>query len=178
MGPTSGNRPGSTSRAGSGSSERPDSGPSNTSPTDPARRRDLAPLETPPLPKKAPSLARVKARELGLRAEKAAAAHLSERGFVMLAANVRVGRYEIDLLAADGSVLVVVEVRARGPGALVRPLDSVDGRKRARVRSAGRQLWRTRFGRDRRFERMRFDCVAVTVEESGDVRIEHVRAAF
>ena len=120
----------------------------------------------------------MKARELGLRAEKAAAAHLSERGFVMLAANVRVGRYEIDLLAADGSVLVVVEVRARGPGALVRPLDSVDARKRARVRSAGRQLWRTRFGRDRRFERMRFDCVAVTVEESGDVRIEHVRAAF
>lgn len=96
----------------------------------------------------------------------------------MLASNVRVGRYEIDLLASDGTVLVVVEVRARGPGALVRPLDSIDARKRARVRAAGRQLWRAQFAQDRRYERMRFDCIAVDVTESGDVRVEHVRAAF
>lgn len=88
------------------------------------------------------------------------------------------GRYEIDLLARDGPVLIVVEVRARGPGALVRPLDSVDWRKRARVRAAGAQLWRARFSRDERFERMRFDCVAVTVAPDGSTRIEHVRAAF
>lgn len=178
MGPTSGNRPRSTSRARSGSSERPDSGTSFSSPADPALGRDIAPLEASPPLKKPPSPTRVKARELGLQAEKAAADHLTERGFVMLASNVRAGRYEIDLLAADGPVLVVVEVRARGPGSLVRPLDSVDARKRARVRSAGRQLWRTRFAKDRRFERMRFDCVAVTVGEGGDVRVEHVRAAF
>lgn len=124
------------------------------------------------------SPARIKAREDGIRAERAAAQHLAARGFVIIEANVRVGRYEIDLLASDGPVLVVVEVRARGPRALVRALDTIDGRKRARLRLAGKWVWRDRFANDRRFERLRFDCVAVTFDAAGEPQIEHVRAAF
>lgn len=131
-----------------------------------------------PAPSSKINEARAAARELGIRAERAAAAHLVAQGLVILGANVRVGRYEIDLLAHDGPMLVVVEVRARGPGALVRPLDSVDARKRTRLRLAGRWLWRARFQRDHRFERMRFDCIAVTLSETGEEHIEHVRAAF
>ena len=118
---------------------------------------------------------RVKAREDGIRA---AAEHLGGRGFLVLAKNLRVGRYEIDLLVSDGSVLVVVEVRARGPRALVRALDTIDARKRARLRLAGKWVWRDRFAHDPRYERLRFDCVAVTFDASGAMQIEHVRAAF
>ncbi len=125
-----------------------------------------------------PSQARVEARDLGIRAERAAQAYLLERGFEILGANLRVGRYEIDLLACDGAVVVIVEVRARGPGSLLRPLDTVDARKRARLRSAAKRLWRDRFARDQRFDRLRFDCVAVTIDDAGDAHIEHVRAAF
>ena len=121
---------------------------------------------------------RIAARDLGIRAERAAQAYLLERGFTILGVNLRVGRYEIDLLAREQAVVVVVEVRARGPGSLLRPLDTVDGRKRARLRSAAKRLWRDRFARDHRVERLRFDCIAVTIDAAGEARIEHVRAAF
>lgn len=124
------------------------------------------------------SPARIKARDDGIRAERAAAQHLAAGGFAILEKNLRVGRYEIDLLVSDGPVVVVVEVRARGPRALVRALDTIDARKRARLRLAGKWLWRDRFAEDPRYERLRFDCVAVTFDESGVTRIEHVRAAF
>jgi putative endonuclease len=120
----------------------------------------------------------VKARLLGLRAERAAASHLLRCGFTILAFNLRVGRCEIDLLARERSVVVMVEVRARGPGALVRALDTIDARKRARLRAAGQRLWRERFAKDRSVDRVRFDCIAVTFDAAGAARVEHVRAAF
>ena len=91
---------------------------------------------------------------------------------------MRVGRYEIDLLMRDGPVIIVIEVRARGPGSYARPLDSIDPAKRARVRAAGAALWRQRFARDRTAERMRFDAVGVTLVDGEAPRVEHVRAAF
>jgi len=122
---------------------------------------------------------RVAAQALGIRAEQAAAAYLTGRGLHILAANLRVGRCEIDLLAREREVVVVVEVRTRGPGALVRALDSIDVRKQRRLRFAAQRLWRDRFARDRSVERLRFDCVSVTFDgATGDARVEHVRAAF
>ncbi|MFO0591903.1 MAG: YraN family protein [Polyangiaceae bacterium] len=120
----------------------------------------------------------MKARQDGIRAERAAVDYLIDSGLDVLASNLRVGRFEIDVLAADGSVLVIVEVRTRGPGAFVRALDSVDARKRARLRLAGRWLWRDRYAADPRFERLRFDCIAVRFSPTGAPDVEHVRAAF
>lgn len=78
----------------------------------------------------------------------------------------------------DGPVIVVIEVRTRGPGSWQRALDSVDIRKRARVRTAGERLWRDRFKRDASVERMRFDIAAVEIHPDGTATIEHVKAAF
>lgn len=97
---------------------------------------------------------------------------------MLLGANLRVGRFELDLVFRDGPVIVVVEVRYRGPGSWQRALDSVDKRKQVRVRTAGERLWRARFARDASAERMRFDIVAVSFEPDGEPVIEHVKAAF
>ena len=114
---------------------------------------------------------------LGRRAEEAAASYLEASGFTVLGRNVRVRRLEIDLIARDGPVVAVIEVRTRSPGAWVKALDTVDWRKRKRVRSAGEWLWRSRFSADASLERRRVDLISVTFE--GDAaRIEHVRAAF
>lgn len=75
-------------------------------------------------------------------------------------------------------MIVVIEVRARGPGAWQRPFDSIDAKKRARVRRAGERLWRDRFARDPTAERMRFDAAAVELLPDGEARIEIARAAF
>ncbi len=96
----------------------------------------------------------------------------------MLARNTRVGRLEIDLIARDGPVIVVVEVRTRGEGSWQRALDSIDARKRARIRRAGEQLWRERFASESGLERMRFDAASVTFLPGGGIVVEHVKAAF
>ncbi len=52
-------------------------------------------------------------RWFGQRSERAAAKFLRKLGYRILAANVADSEGEIDLLALDGSTLVVVEVRSR-----------------------------------------------------------------
>ena len=118
------------------------------------------------------------ARRRGVQAEQVVVAHLAAAGLEILGTNLRVGRLELDVVARDGPVVAVVEVRTRGPGARVRAIDSVDARKRSLVRRAGEGLWRTRFCRDARVDRMRFDVAAVDLLPSGEVRVEIVKAAF
>ncbi|MBL9024190.1 MAG: YraN family protein [Myxococcales bacterium] len=115
---------------------------------------------------------------LGKRAEEAAVAALLNDGYVILGRNVRVSRLEIDIVARLGPVVVIVEVRTRGAGAWIKALDSLDWKKRARVRKAGEVLWRKRFKSDLTLERMRFDVVAVTFDDRDQPHVEHLKAAF
>jgi putative endonuclease len=115
---------------------------------------------------------------LGTRAEAAVVEYLRAQGIEILGTNVRAGRLEVDVLARDGEVVIVVEVRTRGRGAWQRALDSIDGKKQMRLRHAGERLWRERFARRRDVMRMRFDCASVTFDESGAPVVEYVRAAF
>jgi putative endonuclease len=117
-------------------------------------------------------------QELGLRAEDAAATYFLQAGHAIVGRNVRVGRLEIDLVVREGPVIAVVEVRMRGAGAWVKPLASVDAKKRLRVRRAGERLWQVRFKNDPTLERMRFDVVSVRFDDVGRAELEHVRAAF
>lgn len=117
-------------------------------------------------------------RAIGDRAEALVAAHLAACGAEVLARNLRVGRLEIDVLAREGPVLIVVEVRSRGPGAYARALDSVDARKQSRLRRAATALWLARFQGDPTLERVRFDVAAVDLSGEGTPRIEIVRGAF
>lgn len=117
-------------------------------------------------------------KALGERAERAAADWLVAQGFELLAANLRVGRFEVDLVLRDGPVIVIVEVRSRGPGAWTGALESIDAKKRDRLRAAGERLWRDRFARDASVERLRFDAAAVELLPDGGARVEHIKAAF
>ncbi|AUX22121.1 uncharacterized protein SOCEGT47_026220 [Sorangium cellulosum] len=117
-------------------------------------------------------------RALGARAEEAVVARLVAQGMEIVARNARVGRLEIDVIARDGPVIAIVEVRTRGPGSYVRALDSIDANKRARVRRAGERLWRARFSRVPGVERMRFDAASVTFLPGGEAAVEIVKAAF
>ncbi len=78
----------------------------------------------------------------GARAERLAAAWLRrERGFAIVARNWRSPRDrrdELDLVCRDGEVLVFVEVKARGAGALVPGYFAVDARKKRALRRAAR----------------------------------------
>ena len=83
--------------------------------------------------------ARTPAQRAGDAAEMMVAEYLAAGGWTILARNVHVGRHELDLVALDPgppAALVVVEVRWRAGRSFGLPEETVDHRKRVRVRSA------------------------------------------
>jgi putative endonuclease len=114
---------------------------------------------------------------VGRAAEEAVAAWLQARGFAIIAHNLRVGHYELDLVARSGPLVVVVEVRTRGARAWTTGFGSLDAGKRRRIRLAGERLWRRRYQKDASVERLRFDAASVSFID-GEPRVEYVPAAF
>jgi putative endonuclease len=127
-------------------------------------------LGTPPVAK-----ARI---ELAQAAEAAVAAFLEQRGFAIVARNLRLSRLELDVVARQDALIVVVEVRTRGAGAWTTAFGSIDSAKRRRIRRAGERLWQRRYKNDASVERMRFDAASVTFDDSGEAQVEYVEAAF
>jgi putative endonuclease len=113
----------------------------------------------------------------GRDAEDVVAAWLAARGMAVLERNLRIGKLEIDLLARDGEVIALVEVRTRGRGSWQRPFDSIDWRKQDRLRKAGALLWARRFSKLPGVERMRFDVAAVDLDQPEPV-VDYLKAAF
>jgi putative endonuclease len=82
---------------------------------------------------------RTDAQQSGDAAEQLVADRLSSTGWAILGRNVHVGRHELDLIAVDPGPprsLVAVEVRWRASRTFGLPEETVDARKRARVRAA------------------------------------------
>jgi putative endonuclease len=73
---------------------------------------------------------------LGAQAEDRVTRHLEQHGFQILARNFRTRLGEIDIVAAKGRDLHFVEVRSRTSTRFMRPAESIDARKRARLRRA------------------------------------------
>lgn len=104
----------------------------------------------------------------GRSAESLVARLLEDKGYLIVARNLRVGRDEIDLVALDGVTLVCVEVRARSAGALVHPLESITAAKRRKLRRSASRLATERGARD-----VRIDVVSVHGDE-----VEHIEGAI
>jgi putative endonuclease len=74
------------------------------------------------------------------RGERRALVHYRLRGYRLVAANARAGRYELDLILRRGQWLVVVEVKEKGGLAFGDPLEMIDEEKVRRVHAAA-SLW-------------------------------------
>lgn len=70
------------------------------------------------------------------RGERRALLHYRLRGYRLLAANARVGRYELDLVLRRGRTLLFVEVKEKSGGAFGHPLEMIDQEKVRRVHTA------------------------------------------
>jgi putative endonuclease len=104
--------------------------------------------------------------------------HLRERGYDIVARNLRIGPLELDIVARKGPLVVVVEVRTRGPSAWTTGFGSLTAQKRRRVRRAGERLWQRRYRNDDSVDRLRFDAASVLFHPDGSVSIEYAEAAF
>lgn len=112
------------------------------------------------------------------KAEAAVVRFVCEQGYRVLATNLRLGHLELDVVAREGPVVVVIEVRTRGPSAWTSGFGSIDSNKRLRIRRAGERLWQRRYKRDPSVERLRFDAASVCFDAEGVAHVEYVRAAF
>lgn len=109
---------------------------------------------------------------LGRYGEELAARHLVADGFVLLERNWRCDEGEIDIVARDGDVLVVCEVKTRSSLSHGSPFEAVTERKLHRVQRLGMRWVRERGIRP---ASLRVDVVSVLRPRSGRTVIEHVR---
>jgi putative endonuclease len=114
--------------------------------------------------------------ERGRLAEDAVAEFLFARGFEILGRNVRIGALELDVVARQGALAVIVEVRTRGAGSYVGAFASIDAKKRAALLRGAERYWRTSLAKVPGVERVRIDVAAVTFDEAG-THVEYVEGA-
>jgi len=114
----------------------------------------------------------------GREAEEAAAEKLRATGFRILWQTLRIGALELDLVAKKCDLVVVVEVRARGPGSFEKPLASISRTKRRTLLRGVRALWKGRIAKMPEVKRIRIDVAAVTRAEDGTLSIEWIAGAF
>jgi putative endonuclease len=111
---------------------------------------------------------------LGKYGETLAARRLAEAGMTVLERNWRCGRSgEIDIVARDGDVLVVCEVKTRRTGAFEHPMAAVTPQKAERLRNLAERWIQTHGGAPP--GGVRIDLVGVLLPERGAAVVEHAR---
>ncbi|WP_433391343.1 YraN family protein [Micromonospora sp. KLBMP9576] len=112
---------------------------------------------------------------VGAYGERCAVRHLIEAGLRPVARNWRCRAGEIDIIAWDGPVLAICEVKTRRTGEYGSPAEAVVPAKARRLRGlAARWLAETGTVADE----VRFDVLSVRLPDAGPARVEHLKNAF
>ncbi len=121
---------------------------------------------------------------LGRYGEEVAAGHLEAAGMRLIQRNWRCNLGEIDILALDGDVLVVCEVKTRRGVGFGRPVEAVTAAKLARLRRLAVRWLTTTSQAElaegeepilRRVSNVRIDVIGVLVPAGAPVQIDHLR---
>jgi putative endonuclease len=112
---------------------------------------------------------------VGSYGEQVAVRHLEQAGFTVVDRNWRCEIGEIDVVAFDGSTVVVCEVKTRSGLGFGSGLEAVTRAKAARVRRLGHR-WLAEHGHPG--SGLRFDVLGVHRPRRGPATVEHLRGAF
>lgn len=112
---------------------------------------------------------------VGAYGEHVAVQHLMGAGLTVLARNWRTATGEIDVVARDGDVLVMCEVKTRRGLGFGTPAEAVDRRKVARLRRLAAE-WLALTGV--RPREVRFDVVEVYFRPGRPPRVARIEGAF
>jgi putative endonuclease len=104
-----------------------------------------------------------------------AAKYLEDLGLIVLTRNWRCREGELDLVATDGHMLVVCEVKTRSGDKFGLPAEAVTEEKTERIRRLTTQWLRTfKVG----WCPIRFDVVSILAPPGERPRLTHLRGAF
>lgn len=112
--------------------------------------------------------------ELGRQGELLARALLEKKGMRILACNYRSGHLEVDMLARDRDMLVVVEVKTRQTEAFGEPASFVDAGKQKHLADA---LESFLFEHPEHTAPVRYDVLSVVINSKRSTT-EHIEDAF
>ncbi len=112
---------------------------------------------------------------LGRFGEQVAAEHLERAGLTILDRNWRCPEGEIDIVAAEGDILVVCEVKTRSGLGYGDPAEAVVAAKSARLR---RLALRWLAAHQVSWRELRFDVVTVLRRQHERPLVRHLRGAF
>jgi len=115
-------------------------------------------------------------QRIGQSAENAAVRFLESRGLTVLIRNFRRRLGELDIVARDGDILVIAEVRTRSSQRFGGAAASVNARKQVKLLRAAEQLLQQR--KDLGRLRVRFDVIVIHGPLSGNPRAEWIQHAF
>jgi putative endonuclease len=111
-------------------------------------------------------------KSLGDLGESIAADFLLASGYTIVDRNWRCPDGEIDIVALDGSTVVVCEVKTRRSSGFGSPLEAVTPEKAARLYRLA-AAWRR--AHDVRARPMRLDVIGIVFPAEGVPRVEHLR---
>lgn len=109
---------------------------------------------------------------LGQRGEQVAAGYLESLGLLIVERNWRCREGEIDIVAMDGDILVIAEVKTRSSLDFGHPFEAVGAAKLARLHRLGAAWCRTT---GRHMPVRRIDVVAVVDDGVSEPRVEHLK---
>ena len=110
--------------------------------------------------------------DFGRDSEERAVEFLAAKGYRILHRNWRMGRYELDIVAATQTELVVVEVKARSTNFFEEPVNAVTKAKQKRI-VAATDVYVNQFNVQLP---VRFDVIGIVGKQPGELR--HVANAF
>ena len=116
-----------------------------------------------------------KRRSFSQQGEDLAARYLRKHGYEILDRNVRLGRYEIDIIARDGDTIAFVEVKTRKSDGYAAPEEKVTPEKRRHIRHAAHLYIAQPSAPDTYY---RYDVVSVLMPEKGKPAVTLFQDAF
>ncbi|WP_188755217.1 YraN family protein [Microbacterium album] len=111
--------------------------------------------------------------DLGRAGEERAALYLTRRGYEILDRNWRCADGEIDIVAAHGRDIAVVEVKTRTSIGYGHPFAAIDDRKLARLWRLA-MAWASAHPGRARYRRLRVDAIAIIGPAPTTGTLEHL----
>ncbi len=108
--------------------------------------------------------------ELGRWGEDLAAAFLEEKGYAIVERDWKSGHHDLDIVAKDGSTLVIVEVKTRRNRLYGNPEEAIDYRKRRSLLSAINHYTKSH----RIYSNVRFDIISIVGNIGEKSEIDHI----
>jgi len=108
--------------------------------------------------------------ELGKWGEDLAASFLEGKGYKILERDWKSGRQDLDIIAKEGSTVVIVEVKTRRNRLFANPEEAIDYKKRANLLKAINHYTKSHPGSSS----LRFDVISIVGTPDSKPEIDHI----